>query len=62
MWYSFGAINPLRNDGDFCHQGQDTKIGQKIKRLSKHTDMTIHWEALSDGTISLSIYPFPGKI
>jgi hypothetical protein len=33
-----------RTDGDFCHQGRDTEIPpQKNLRLSKHTDMTVHW-------------------
>jgi hypothetical protein len=39
--------------GDFCHQGrQDTEIAKKDLRLSKPTDMTIHWKAL-EGTIIL---------
>jgi hypothetical protein len=32
----------LRTDGEFCH-GQDTETAQNI-RLSKPTDMTIHWK------------------
>jgi hypothetical protein len=39
------------------------------KRLSKHTDMTIHWKALeehflmlSNGTISHSIHPISGEV
>jgi hypothetical protein len=39
-------FNPLRIDGDLCHQGQDTEIAPKTLRLSKPTDMTIHWKAL----------------
>jgi hypothetical protein len=39
-------VNSLRTDGDFCHQGRDTEIAQNILRLSKPTDMTIHWNAL----------------
>jgi hypothetical protein len=31
---------------DFCHQGRDTEIDKK--RLSKPTDMTIHWKALGE--------------
>jgi hypothetical protein len=38
-------LNSLRTDGNFCHQGRDTEIAQKKLRLSKHTDMTIHWKA-----------------
>jgi hypothetical protein len=39
--------------------GWDTEIAPKILRLSKPTDMTIHW-TYSDGTISFSIQPFSG--
>jgi hypothetical protein len=43
----FGVdINSLRTDGDFCHQGRDTEIAPKTIRLSKPTDMTIHWKTL----------------
>jgi hypothetical protein len=54
-------FNPLRTDGDFCHQGRDTEIAQNIFKLSKPTDMTTHWKGLgkhflmvplADGTIS----------
>jgi hypothetical protein len=34
------------HNGDFCHQGRDTEIVQNILRLSKPTDMTIHWKGL----------------
>jgi hypothetical protein len=30
-------INPLRTDGDFCHQGWDTEIARNILRLSTPT-------------------------
>jgi hypothetical protein len=37
------------SDGDFCHQRRDTEIGCTTKlRLSKPTDMTIHWKALDE--------------
>jgi hypothetical protein len=37
-------FNSLRTDGDFCHQGWDTEIAHyKDLRLSKPTDMTIHY-------------------
>jgi hypothetical protein len=29
-------------------QGQDTEIAQKHLRLSKDTDMTIHWKGLEE--------------
>jgi hypothetical protein len=46
------CLNCLRtddDDDDFCHQGWDTEIAQNIfKRLSKPTNMTIHWKALEE--------------
>jgi hypothetical protein len=33
------ALTLMTVVGDFCHQGWD----KEILRLSKHTDMTIHW-------------------
>jgi hypothetical protein len=42
-------------DGDFCLHV--TEIAQNILRLSKPSDMTIHWKALPDGTINYSIRP-----
>jgi hypothetical protein len=35
-------------------EGRTQKLPQKYKRLSEYTDMTIHWKALSDGTIFIS--------
>jgi hypothetical protein len=32
-------------DCDLCHQGRDTEIAN-ILRLSKPTDVAIHWKAL----------------
>jgi hypothetical protein len=49
----------LRTDGDFCLQGQDTKIPPKRKlRLSEHTDMTIHWNALEEHFLLVPIVFF----
>jgi hypothetical protein len=33
---------------DFCHQGQDREIAQKIKIVETYADMTIHWKALEE--------------
>jgi hypothetical protein len=38
----------FRPDGDFCHQGRDTEIAKKLLKLSKYTDVTIHWKALEE--------------
>jgi hypothetical protein len=32
----------------FCHQGQDTDFAPQNLRLSKPTDMTIHWKGLEE--------------
>jgi hypothetical protein len=40
--------NSLRTDGDLCHQGWDAEIAPKNFRLSKNTDMTIHWKGLEE--------------
>jgi hypothetical protein len=38
------SCTSLRTDGDFCHQGRaEHRNCPKHLRLSKHTDMTIHW-------------------
>jgi hypothetical protein len=58
---SITAYSTDMTDGDFCQQGRDTEIAKTNLRLSKHTDMTIHWKGLSDGTISFFIQPFSGK-
>jgi hypothetical protein len=43
------AVTLLRtDDGEFCHQGRDTEIAQKISKWSKPIDMTIHWKALEE--------------
>jgi hypothetical protein len=42
-------------------KGGTQNLPQTNLRLSKHTDMTIHWKGLSDGTISSSIQPFSGE-
>jgi hypothetical protein len=47
--------NPLRTDGDFCHQGRDTEIAPNIFK-SAHTDMTIHWKALEDHFLLLPLF------
>jgi hypothetical protein len=44
-------INYLRTDGDFCHQ----KLPPKYIRLSKPTDMTIHWNALEDHFVTVPL-------
>jgi hypothetical protein len=42
------TINPLRTDGDFCHQGQHTEITHQNLRSLKPTNTTIHWKALEE--------------
>jgi hypothetical protein len=41
------SVTKGRTHGDFYHQGQDTEFAKKL-RVSKHTDMTIHWKALEE--------------
>jgi hypothetical protein len=49
-------FNPLRTDGDFCHQGlmvtSVTRAGHRNcpnnLSLSKHANITIHWKALEE--------------
>jgi hypothetical protein len=38
---TIGCINPLRTDGDFCHQGRDTEIAPNISKWLQPIDMTI---------------------
>jgi hypothetical protein len=47
-------INSLGHDGDFCHQGGDTEIAQKIP--TKPTDMTIHWKALEEHFLMVPLF------
>jgi hypothetical protein len=43
----FGWILSIIGQLYFRHQGRDTEIAQNL-RLSKPTDMTIHWKALEE--------------
>jgi hypothetical protein len=43
FWQLF---NPFRTDGDFCHRRAGHRNWPKTLRLSKPTDMTIHWKGL----------------
>jgi hypothetical protein len=53
-------------DCDFCHQGRDTKIAQKVKIVETYWhdhSLESSWEALYDGAISCSIqFILGGKI
>jgi hypothetical protein len=60
-------VNPLRTDGNFCHQqGQDSEIAQKIFKIVKtywhDHSLESSWEALSDGTISFFYFPILGVL
>jgi hypothetical protein len=48
----FSFISSLWIDCDICRQGWDTEAeiasAQKLKKLSKPIDMTIHWKALQE--------------
>jgi hypothetical protein len=59
VWYS----NSLTTDGDFCHQGWDTEIAQKIKivEIYRHDhSLESSWGSHSDGTIRFSFQQFWG--
>jgi hypothetical protein len=47
-----------RTDGDFCRQGRDTEIAPppKKKKLSKPTDVTIHWNALEEHFLVVPLF------
>jgi hypothetical protein len=58
FWRSFlphprsRSLHSLRTDGDICHQGWYTEIAPK---MSKPTDTTIHWKALVERFLIITI-------
>jgi hypothetical protein len=48
----------LKTAGDYCHQVWDTEIAPQNLRLSKHTDMTIHWKAIEEHFLVVSLVFF----
>jgi hypothetical protein len=62
------AVNVLRTDGEFCHQGRagHRNCPEKL-RLSERTDMTIRWKALEEHFpmipfVLIQLYFFWGKM
>jgi hypothetical protein len=55
----FVFLNPLRTDGDFCHQGQDTEIAPKHSDSQKLlTYLKEHFLAIP---LVFQLYNFQGK-
>jgi hypothetical protein len=46
-------VNTLWSDGDFCHRAGHRNCRKNL-RLSKRTDMTIHWKALEEHFLMIS--------
>jgi hypothetical protein len=41
-------FSSLMTDGDLCHQYKDTEIAHQNLRLSKYTNMIIHWKGIEE--------------